>query len=166
MDAYAFVLEGLRDDGFRRLGHFDADGRSTFRTWLVVVARRLCHDFHRARYGQSREKERSDGLRLRARLADLAGVDVDLHTIPYDEDGPEAQLRRRQLRQALDESLQALSPEDRLLLTWRFEDEVPVREIRELTEAPSVFHVYRRLRSVLATVRAELARRGVEGPRP
>src|SRR5688572_14416739 len=53
MDAYAFVLERLREDDCRRLRGFVADGRSSFTTWLVVVTRRLCVDHYRQRYGRA-----------------------------------------------------------------------------------------------------------------
>src|SRR5690348_7962664 len=52
MDAYTFILDRLRENDFRRLRAFVADGRSTFVTWLVVVTKRLCIDFARARYGR------------------------------------------------------------------------------------------------------------------
>src|SRR6185503_13736524 len=57
MDRYAFVLEQLRHDDFRRLRAYVADGRSEFSTWLVVVAQRLCRDHQRHRYGRFRPSE-------------------------------------------------------------------------------------------------------------
>ena len=35
MDRYAFILQRLREDDFRRLRSFAADGRGQFSTWLV-----------------------------------------------------------------------------------------------------------------------------------
>ena len=57
MDHYAFVLERLRADDFHRLRHYEPDGRTKFTTWLVVVARRLCLDHHRAIYGRPRSSD-------------------------------------------------------------------------------------------------------------
>jgi RNA polymerase sigma factor (sigma-70 family) len=54
MDAYARVLERLREDDFRRLRAYVPDGRTRFTTWLVAVVRRLCLDWHRERYGRAR----------------------------------------------------------------------------------------------------------------
>ncbi len=54
MERYAYVLERLRADDFRRLREYAADGRATFPTWLVVVTRRLCLDYERRRCGQVR----------------------------------------------------------------------------------------------------------------
>lgn len=166
MDAYARVLEGLRADGFRRLRQFEGDGRSRFETWLAVVARRLCQDHLRARYGQSRNGRRSAALEARARIADLTGADLDLELLTENGAGPELSLRRKQLSELLERCVASLPPEDRLLLAWRFEEELSVREIRELTGAPSVFHIYRRLRSILARLRKELEGSGVSGPTP
>ncbi len=39
MDAYAYVLEHLRQDDFKRLRAFDGDGEDSLLRWLVVVAR-------------------------------------------------------------------------------------------------------------------------------
>jgi len=57
MDAYAFVLEQLRVDQCRRLREFAADPRCKLSTWLVVVARRLCMDLYRHRYGRTRGED-------------------------------------------------------------------------------------------------------------
>src|SRR5690349_20871276 len=54
MDAFAWMLDRLRADDFHRLRAFSADGRSEFTTWLVVVGRRLCVDWYRAKYGRDR----------------------------------------------------------------------------------------------------------------
>src|SRR4029077_17415039 len=85
MDAYAAILDRLREDDFRRLRAFAADGRSTFVTWLVVVARRLCVDFARSRYGRADRRVAVDATtqeQMRRRLADPAGAEMDLSAIP------------------------------------------------------------------------------------
>src|SRR6185503_9156012 len=53
MDAYAYVIERLRENDFRRLRSYTVDPRSRFSTWLVLVARRLCVDRKRQQYGRS-----------------------------------------------------------------------------------------------------------------
>jgi len=51
MDRYTFILDKLREHDCRRLrGYQPREAR--FSTWLVVVARRLCSDFDRERYGK------------------------------------------------------------------------------------------------------------------
>ena len=57
MDRYAFMLDALRRDGCLRLRGYVADGRSQFSTWLIVVARRLCLDEYRHRYGRPQGRD-------------------------------------------------------------------------------------------------------------
>ena len=54
MDGYAYVLEHLRRDEFRRLRAYTPSARSQFSTWLVVVVHRLGLDHHRHRYGSQK----------------------------------------------------------------------------------------------------------------
>lgn len=53
-DCYVAICEQLADKGFRRLRKFRCDGRASFTTWLWVVARNLCLDWHRKRTGRFR----------------------------------------------------------------------------------------------------------------
>jgi len=78
MDAYAFILERLREEECRRLRGYAVDARSTFSTWLAVVSRRLCVDFARRRYGRGgRSNATVDERRERRRLADLAAAEIN-----------------------------------------------------------------------------------------
>ena len=49
MDCYAHLLEQLRADDARRLRRYSEDPRSSFDTWLVVVARRVVLDLRGGR---------------------------------------------------------------------------------------------------------------------
>jgi RNA polymerase sigma factor (sigma-70 family) len=118
MDRYTYVLEQLRRDDHRRLRAYTADGRSKFTTWLVVVARRLCIDAARNRYGRKRG-EGNDGKQQRQQLADLVGADVDVDLVPGDRPGPDDQLRAAELSRGLSMAITALHPSDRLLLRLR-----------------------------------------------
>lgn len=168
MDRYAFVLEELRDDDFRRLRAYQADGRAKFTTWLVVVAKRLCIDHHRSRYGRkSGGKSTSDGdgrrAHLRRRLVDLTGHgDVDELEDPNTPD-VEARLDREERMAALNEALCALTDRERLLLALRYEDGATAREIREIMGFPSPKHVYRRVDKILGELREALEKRGIRG---
>jgi RNA polymerase sigma factor (sigma-70 family) len=169
MDAYAYVLEALREDCYRRLRAYTPDPRTRFTTWLVVVARRLVLDFHRRRYGRPRSEDelRRAERAARRRLEDLVAAEIEpdqLTTSPANS--PDAALRRRELADALRAALDELPPPDRLLLALRFEDERSAREIAGALGLPTVFHVYRRLGAVLGELRGALARRGVEEPEP
>lgn len=53
-DCYLHICEQLARNGFRRLLKFKLEGRASFITWLRVVARNLCFDWHRSRSGRHR----------------------------------------------------------------------------------------------------------------
>jgi len=88
MDTYTFVLEQLREQRCRRLRAYAARDGARFSTWLIVVAKRLCVDFHRRRYGRPQgttevqphelpSVERS----VRRRLVDLTAEAIDPDTL-------------------------------------------------------------------------------------
>jgi RNA polymerase sigma factor (sigma-70 family) len=172
MDRYAFVLEQLRADNYRRLRTYVADGRSEFSTWLVVVTQRLCRDHQRHRYGRMRSRE-SDAAAYdeewaaRRRLVDLIGAEVDLSTIS-DEGGDDAESRVRlaDMYSALEWALGELDRRDRLLIKLRFEDDVPMPEVASLLGFPTRFHAYRRLKEVLGALRFALERQGIKEATP
>jgi RNA polymerase sigma factor (sigma-70 family) len=172
MDAYAYVLERLREDDYRRLRGFAGDGRSAFSTWLVVVARRLCVDHYRARYGRAPrgagDVTTAHAERLsRRRLFDLAAASMDLTVIADDRaTAPDAAVRAAQLDGALAQGVSVLAPADQLLLKLRFEDGLSIREIASVLKFPSIFHVYRRLDVVCSALRRWLEARGVESSAP
>lgn len=163
MDGYAYVLEKLREDGFRRLRGYTVRGNARFTTWLVVVTRRLMLDHHRQRYGRPRSDD--DARRAehvtRRRLEDLVVAEVDLSLLAISPDDPDFAIRRSELAEALRRSLDGLDPGDRLLLALRFEDDLPAREIAAVVGLPTAFHVYRRLNALLSSLKRDLARRGV-----
>jgi len=169
MEAFAWVLDRLREDDYHRLRRYTADGRSEFSTWLVVVVRRLCLDWHRAKYGRDRSSlSETQGARdARRRLVDLVGDGVDVAELPEaSESGPEVDLQSAELTQALDAALAELHPSDRLLIKLRFDDGLSAQRIADFMHIPTPFHVYRRLNAVLSTLRSALRARGVEGPVP
>lgn len=167
MDAYAFVLEALREERCRRLRAYAPDGRTRFTTWLVVVVRRLALDHHRKRYGRPRSEDdahRAEHV-ARRRLQDLVAADVDPDTLTTAiGSSPDASLRQRELAEALASAVATLDPADRLMLALRYDDERSIREIAAVMGLPTVFHVYRRLGTALAALKRALARRGVEEP--
>ena len=172
MDAYAHVLESLREDDFRRLRTYAADGRSSFGTWLVVVANRLCIDRHRSRYGRlprgnhdvaGAEQERA----ARRRLLDLTASPIEAMDLADEAGGtPDSGLRMAELQEALDAALGELTPADRVLLKLRFEDSLSAQEIATALRWPTPFHVYRRLNALYADLRRRLRVRGVTSSSP
>jgi RNA polymerase sigma factor (sigma-70 family) len=168
MDRYSYALEGLQEHDFRRLRAYQPDGRTKFTTWLLVVFRRLCLDHHRQRYGRSPGAEPSQSTHsdrlLRRQLADglVAQIDPDSVGEP-DQRSPEAELARRHRAEQLGLALSALPPADRLLLKFRFEDDLPASQIARAMGLPTPFHVYRRLNALLLSLRRSLRNAGVEG---
>jgi len=165
MDRYAYALDRLRQDDFRRLREYVADGRGKFTTWLVVVVRRACLDQARQRYGRQRGGT-DEAHRQRRELADLVAADVDPDLLPGADSNPEDVARVRQLTRRLGTALEELEPGDRLLLRLRFNDEVPVAEIARICGFPSVFHVYRRLNGIYEALRHALRDVGVRDATP
>jgi RNA polymerase sigma factor (sigma-70 family) len=167
MDAYAFTIEQLRADDCRRLREFAADPRSKLSTWLVVVARRLCLDLYRRRYGRVRGSDSRAQRAVRRRLQDLAGEDPASREIAATHRGSAAlALRRSEQRGALEGALATLDPHDQVLLRLRFDDDLTAHEIAELLSFPSAFHVYRRVNALLGTLRRALEQRGIESAVP
>jgi RNA polymerase sigma factor (sigma-70 family) len=64
-DCFLFACEKLCQDRFRRLRRFKPGGSARFSTWLRVVVRNLCLDWHRKEFG------RQQILQTIARLAPL-----------------------------------------------------------------------------------------------
>jgi RNA polymerase sigma factor (sigma-70 family) len=167
MDAYAFMLEQLRADDCRRLKEFAVDPRSKLSTWLVVVARRLCLDLYRRRYGRDRGAESRDKRAMRRRLQDLLSEDVEVHAIAVTQiESAELTVRQSELHSALDRALEEVGASDRLLLRLRFEDDLPAQEIARLLGFASPFHVYRRVNVLLARLRRGLEKQGVRSAVP
>lgn len=166
MDAYAHVLEELRNDDCRRLRGYASDPRSKFTTWLVVVARRVCVDFHRSRYGRARAEESDESREhrsLRRELQQLA-VGHDDMSFVVDESGvaPDARILEEELATNLCGALDTLPPGDRLLLALRHEEDLSASEIAKILHLPSQFHVYRRLNVIHGALRLVLRARGIE----
>jgi RNA polymerase sigma factor (sigma-70 family) len=165
MDRYAYCLERLRNDDFRRVREYESNGRGTFTTWLVVVLRRSCLDQARGRYGRQRGGP-PEVHQQRRQLADLVAADLDPNLLPDAGSNPEAVTRTRELKETLSDALERIDPADRLLLRLRFHDEAPVAEIARICGFPSVFHVYRRLNAVYADLRQSLTEMGVQDSTP
>jgi len=166
MDAYAYLLDRLSEDQCRRLRAYSEDPRSKFTTWLVVVARRICIDHHRAKYGRVRNEESKaerERLGLRRRLADLAEGPEFADAIPDENaETPAEALERAELSNELRALRESLPPGDRLLLNLRFDDGLSAAEIAKVLRLPSPFHVYRRINALLADLKARLKDRGFE----
>jgi RNA polymerase sigma factor (sigma-70 family) len=164
MDRYLFVVEALRDNEFRRLKQYKDTEGARFTSWLLVVVRRLCLDQYRARYGrvQADTKTAETSHRARRTLSDLVSDELALETLEDSEDaGADFLLRKKDLTRRLELALTALCTEDRLLLRFRFEDDLPVPRIARLVGADSPFVIYRRIDRILRGLRKALEEAGV-----
>jgi RNA polymerase sigma factor (sigma-70 family) len=161
MDRYLYILERLRQDDYRRLRAYRADGAARFSTWLLVVARRLCHDHHRERYGRSRPSVPDAARRARRRLADLDLSSEVEQVVDASALSAADEVERREGHEALRAELAQLGADDRLLLTYWFDDELTAGEIARLLGLPTSFHVYRRVRALAKTLRQRLDARGL-----
>ena len=175
MDAYARVLERLREDDFRRLRTYVPDGRCRFTTWLVAVVRRLCLDWHRERFGRARADGSAQAHEAHERRRQLTSLALDVGVEEFTEaldagtpekDGPDQRLRAHELLDALDAVLATLSPADQVLLRLRFDDGLSAQQIARTLHYPTPFHVYRRINALLAQLRAMLRARGIESSVP
>jgi len=165
MDHYAFMLDQLRQDGCHRLRAYDGDGRGKFTTWLVVVARRLCIDHHRHTHGRAQDQGESSAQSLertvRQNLVDLVADEIDAEQLADAASlGPDASVLAEERRRALKDAIGSLDVADQLLLTLRFEDDVPIERIGPMVGLRNRFQVHRRLRVVLAKVQGILEDHG------
>jgi RNA polymerase sigma factor (sigma-70 family) len=164
MDRYTFVLDALRREDCSRLRGYAPDGRSSFSTWLVVVAHRLCLDQYRQRYGrpQSASAPAAERHRERRQLADLIGdaFAVDLLEAATDS-APDTKLENEDRTLRVGQAVAELEPEDRLILRLRFEEELSVPEISRLLRLGSPFSLYRRIDRILENLRGRLRRLGI-----
>jgi RNA polymerase sigma factor (sigma-70 family) len=172
MDLYTHVLEELGRDDYRRLRAYAARGAGRFSYWLAFVVRRLCvdhlrHVYGRGSGGQSGGSPVTEERRVRRRLVDLLGENMDLGSLK-DASGrnPESDLRSRELSEALSSVLSSIAARDLLLLKLRFEDDLSAREVAGVMGFPTVFHVYRRQNAILESLRGALKGRGFQDSSP
>ncbi len=168
MDRYAFGLDQLKRDDYRRLRNYAGNRGAQFTTWLVVVVRRLCFDEHRQRNGRQQGTDDDSRARheMRLRLSALIGGDATLDSLPEKGNDPHDALRAGELHDALERAISTLEPRDQLILRLRFEDGESVPTIARVLRAPSASHLYRRLEAVLAELRNKLITAGVTDAHP
>ena len=129
----------------------------------------MCTDFHREKYGRTRNQGDSDGAvsvwqDVRSRLVEMVAEEVNMDTMPDDHyKNPEGELLEGELQGALYATLSGLDDRDQLLLAMRFEDGQTARDIADAMGFKSQFHVYRRLKTLLGALKKDLEARGFSG---
>lgn len=120
-DCFLFVCEQLSQEQFRRLRRFRPAGRASFNTWLRVVVRNLCLDWHRKEFGRHRVFQA---------IASLSALDQDVfHSVYVQGFSKEdcfvdllpryPRLERAQVETSLDRIQQTLTPRQLWLLSTR-----------------------------------------------
>lgn len=168
MERYSFVLEKLRERDFRRLRTYNSQSGASFSTWLTVAARNLCLDHHRARYGRHRSacEEKNTALRVvrRALLGPDSAV-VDADTLADSRSSIDDDLIARHRDECLRREIAKLSDREQLILSLRFEDELPASRIARILGYSTPFHVYRILASLQSRLRTALKSHGIDDAR-
>ncbi len=135
------VLDLTQEVFVRAYGAFSRfRGESSINTWLHRIATNVCIDAARSRARRS-ERESPD-------------VDVMLCSPPMQD--LVDYLAHEEQVQTLREALRALSPDQLVVLTLRFSDQLTLPEIAEVTDAP-VETVRQRLRTALAKLHSAVA---------
>lgn len=75
-DCFVFVCERLHDDRYRRLRQFRPGAGTSFETWLRVVVRNLCLDWHRKQFGR---------WRLFQSLTRLPALAIEVYRLRYEQ---------------------------------------------------------------------------------
>jgi RNA polymerase sigma factor (sigma-70 family) len=168
MNRYAYILEKCRESDFHRLRTFNSAAGASFSTWLTVIARRLCLDYERTRYGRHSAGATADvnsNRVVRRTLVDSIALELDIDLIEAPAtDSQETAVVRAERTATLREAVSGLTSRERLLLALRFEDDLTAGRIATMLGLPTPFHVYRQLNAVLARLRAALISRGIDGP--
>lgn len=215
-DCYVAICEQLAHSKFHRLLKFHPDGRASFTTWLWVVARNLCFDWHRKRNGRFRpfrsiqrlsqleleiymcrferglsaeqtleqllltapgldfaqlarlEKHVESSLSSRQRWflsmrqhraesrASIVLAEADIDQIPDHRSDQEDLLSKQQEQMQIRKCVAALPTFERLLVQLRFEEDLSLSEIANLTGLGDAQRVHRRISSALKKIRAAL----------
>ena len=140
------ALDAVQDALVKALRHLDAfDGRSGFRTWLLRIV-------HNASLDAGRRRKRRPTLRL--------GDGESSGPEPAVTEDPTLNLRRDDLRKALDAALDRLSPATRATFVLFAEAELSYKEIAECQGVPigtvmsRLHYARRKLQSYLEGIEA------------
>jgi RNA polymerase sigma factor (sigma-70 family) len=169
MDRYEYILEQLKANNYQKLKSYSAEKKTQLVTWLFVVARRLCVDYHRKRYGRDRSETESAiaaaERQARSCLVDLLADELIPESLPDNTTvDPETHLCKRETNEALESAVASLTAQEQLMITLRFVDGRSVREIARTLHFRSPFQVYRKLKKLLTVLRQKLEAEGVFSP--
>ena len=161
-ECYVYVLDKLMENNYSMINAFK--GRSTFKTYLFSITNRLAIDFYRQRYGKTSKKsnpEQSAPKKARLKIVSV----IDQENLSDEERLDETVMNREEkkvktrLEGIVKSHLSELSPEDRLLLKMKYEDDFKVSEIAEILKLDQK-KTYRRINTLLSAFKEEFLQEG------
>lgn len=161
-ECYVYVLEKLTENNYAVINAFQ--GRSTFKTYLFSITNRLAIDFYRRRYGKTSKKsnpEQPDPKKTRIKIVPIIDQEYLSDEVRPDEtvmNREDKEIKER-LGKIVKSYLSALSPEDRLLLKMKYEDNFKVSEIAEILKLDQK-KTYRKINSILSIFKEKFLKEG------
>ncbi len=108
----------------------------------------------RALLGETRRWRLLDLIALRSRAVSLDTlIEMGLESGDWVGEAPPLPIERKEELRLLAEAVEAMEPEDQLLLQLRFEQDLSAPQIAEIMGYPKYSYVYTRLRTVLERMR-------------
>lgn len=166
-DAFVFLCEQLHRNNCRRLRKFDLHGPASFTTWLHAVARNLCRDWRRKRFGRLRKDDAgvdTNDTRAEPQFPRLAWVnclsiddEADPIDLPDPSPSPEALAEVRQREAALARAISSLPEEQRLAISLRIEEDLTLSEIASLMRLRNAQAADRLIRDSIQKLRTAIS---------
>jgi RNA polymerase sigma factor (sigma-70 family) len=162
-ECYVYVLDKIMEKNYAVINAFQ--GRSTFKTYLVSITNRLAIDFYRHRYGRTSTKSNPEQPSPKKnRLKTVSAIDLENlsdeghldETVIQRED----QEAKKRLVGIVKAQLSELSPEDRLLLKMKYEDNFKISEIAEILKLDQK-KTYRKINKILSDLKEEFLKKGL-----
>ena len=161
-ECYVYVLDKLMEKNYARINAFQ--GRSTFKTYLVSITTRLTIDFYNHRYGKTSKKsnpEQPAPKKNRLKIVSITDQENLSDERRLEEtviDSEDKEVKKR-LEGIVKSHRSELSPEDRLLLKMKYEDNFKVSEIAEILNLDQK-KTYRKINTILSDFKEEFLKNG------
>ena len=163
-ECFVHVLDRLMENNYARVNAFQ--GRSTFKTYLVSITTRLAIDFYRHRYGKISKKSNPEQITSKRSYLKVVPItdqenlsdEKPLDHIVIKKEDEDAGKRLEEILQSL---VSDLSPEDRLLLKMKYDDDFKVSEIAALLNLDQK-RTYRKIDAILSSLKEKILKEHVD----
>ena len=161
-ECYVYVLDKLMGNNYAMINAFK--GRSTFKTYLFSIVTRLTIDFHRHRYGKTSKESNPEQPAPKKNRLKIVSI-TDQENLSDEEHLDETVINRedKKVKKRLEELVKShsseLSPEDRLLLKMKYEDNFKVSEIADILKLDQK-KTYRKINTLLSSFKEEFLKEG------